>query len=64
MFITSSFLSLSTKFSMSSISLKPYDVTPCLPCCIVGLFGGNVDFNMNRIVMTREEYLKSAILIF
>ena len=22
------------------ISLKPYDVTPCLPCCIVGLFWG------------------------
>ena len=26
------------------ISLKPYDVTPCLPCCIVGLFGGKFRF--------------------
>ena len=26
------------------ISLKPYDVTPCLPCCIVGLFGGKLGF--------------------
>ena len=46
------------------ISLKPYDVTPCLQCCIVGLFGENLDFNMDRIVIMREEYLKSAILTF
>ena len=26
------------------ISLKPYDVTLCLPCCIVGLFGGKLRF--------------------
>ena len=45
------------------ISLKPYDVTLCLRCCIVGLFGGNLDFNMDKIVIMREEYLKSAVLI-
>ena len=44
---------------VKAISLKPYDVTPCLPCCIVGLFGGNLDFNMDRIVMMPDEYLKS-----
>ena len=26
--------------------------------------GENLDFNMDRIVIMREEYLKSAILIF
>ena len=26
------------------ISLKPYDVTPCLQCCTVGFFGGKLRF--------------------
>ena len=52
---------------LDKISHKPYDVTPCLPCCIVGLFGDNLDFNMNKIVIIREDYLKkrnSNILIY
>ena len=31
---------------------------------IVGLYGGNLDFNMDRKVKMQEEYFKKPILIF